>query len=246
MAERKNWFDEDVARRYDETSATMFAPDVVEPTVELLADLAGEDGSALELGVGTGRIALPLRTRIRHVHGIDLSAAMIEQLRRKPGADEIGLTVGDCATTRVDGTFDLVYIVWNTLMNLTTQDEQVDCFRNAATHLRAGGRFVVDIAVPQLQRLPVGERYVPFLVSESRVGFDEYDVVSQGLISHHYWVSEGSARTFSMPFRYAWPAELDLMARLAGMSLVDRWGSWTKEPFTDRSGQHVSVWRKDG
>ena len=245
MTEKRNYFDEPVARRYDETSAAMFAPELVGATVDLLAELAGDDGAALELGVGTGRIALPLRERVRHVHGIDLSAAMIEQLRAKPGADRVATTVGDCATTRVDGSFDVAYIVWNTLMNLTTQDEQVACFGNAAAHLRPGGHFVVDVMVPELQRLKPGERHLPFLVSEDRLGFDEYDVVGQGLVSYHYWVGDDGARSSSIPFRYAWPAELDLMARLAGMSLVARWASWAKEPFTSTSRQHVSVWRKD-
>jgi SAM-dependent methyltransferase len=241
----KVYFDEAAARRYDETSAEMYDPAVLDPTVDLLADLAGEHGSALELGVGTGRVALPLRRRVARVHGIDLSAPMIDQLLRKPGADRVGTTVGDCATTRVDGPFDLVYIVWNTLMNLTTQDDQVACFRNAAAHLRDGGCFVVDVMVPELQRLPVGERVLPFLVSPHRLGFDEYDVVEQGLVSHHYWVDGEESRSVSMPFRYVWPAELDLMARIAGMSLAARWSSWHREPFTSESRRHVSVWRKE-
>jgi SAM-dependent methyltransferase len=240
---RKNYFDEAVAARYDETSADMFEPDVVEPAVRFLADLAG-DGAALEFGIGTGRIALPLSRQGVRVQGIDLSPAMIERLQAKPGAGEIGVTVGDFATTRVDGTFRVVYVAWNTIMNLTTQNEQVACFQNAASHLEPGGCFVVEVMVPQLQRLPPGETVQPFQVSPTRLGFDEYDIASQGLISHHYWISGDRARVESVPFRYVWPAELDLMARLAGMTLRGRWGGWKGEPFTDDSTSHVSVWEK--
>jgi SAM-dependent methyltransferase len=240
---KTNYFDEPVAERYDETSADMFEPDVVEPAVRFLADLAG-DGAALEFGIGTGRIALPLSKRGVRVHGIDLSPAMVEQLQAKPGAGEIGVTVGDFATTRVDGTFRLVYLVWNTLMNLTMQDEQVACFQNAAAHLEPGGCFVVEVMVPQLQRLPPGETVQPFLVSPTRLGFDEYDLASQGLVSHHYWIDGDHARVISIPFRYVWPAELDLMARLAGMTLRGRWGGWQREPFASDSTSHVSIWEK--
>jgi SAM-dependent methyltransferase len=240
---KTNYFDEPVAERYDETSADMFEPDVVEPAVRFLADLAG-DGAALEFGIGTGRIALPLSKRGVRVHGIDLSPAMVEQLQAKPGAGEIGVTVGDFATTRVDGTFRLVYLVWNTLMNLTMQDEQVACFQNAAAHLEPGGCFVVEVMVPQLQRLPPGETMQPFLVSPTRLGFDEYDLASQGLVSHHYWIDGDHARVISIPFRYVWPAELDLMARLAGMTLRGRWGGWQREPFASDSTSHVSIWEK--
>ena len=237
---KENYFDEPVAERYDETSRDMFQPDVLEPAVSFLADLAG-DGGALEFGIGTGRIALPLSLRGVRVCGIDFSPAMIEQLRGKPGADRIATAVGDAATTRVHGTFQLVYMVWNTIMNLTTQDEQVACFQNAAAHLEPGGKFVVEVMVPDLQRLPPGETVKPFLVSLTRLGFDEYDIASQGLVSYHYWV-EGDARASHMPFRYVWPAELDLMARIAGMKLHGRWGGWKREPFTSESTCHVSVW----
>jgi len=240
----RDYFDEPVAERYDETSAAMFDPAVVEPAVDFLAGLAGS-GAALELGIGTGRIALPLRQRGVPVHGIDLSAAMVERLRAKPGAEDIGATVGDFATTRVEGTFRLAYLVFNTIMNLTSQDEQVDCFRNAAAHLERGGCFVVEVMVPDLQRLPRGDTMRPFLVEPPRLGFDEYDVVAQSLVSHHYWVEDGQQRVASVPFRYAWPAELDLMARLAGMRLRERWAGWTREPFTALSTSHVSVWQKD-
>jgi SAM-dependent methyltransferase len=232
-----------VADRYDERYADAFAPAAVDPVVDVLADLAG-DGDALELGIGTGRIALPLTRRGVRVHGIDLSEAMVARLRAKPGADKIAVTVGDFAATQVEGTFSVAYLVANTIMNLTTQDEQVACLENAAAHLAPGGRFVIDVVVPQLQRLPPGETFRLFDVSPTHVGFDEHDVVSQGLVSHHYWVGDGKVDVISIPFRYVWPAELDLMARLAGMTLRERWGGWRREPFTSESRRHVSVWEK--
>jgi SAM-dependent methyltransferase len=236
-------FGERVAARYDASEAEMFAPDVVDPAVDLLAELAG-DGAALELGIGTGRLALPLSAHGVPVHGIDQSTAMVEQLRAKPGAERIGVTIGDFATTVVDGTFAVAYLVFNTIMNLTTQDEQIACFGNVARHLAPGGCFVVEVSVPRLQRLPVGGTFDPFTVTPTRLGFDEYDVVNQGLVSHHYRVEDGRLDTISVPFRYVWPAELDLMARLAGMTLRDRWGGWRGEPFTAESAKHVSVWTK--
>jgi SAM-dependent methyltransferase len=235
-------FDERVAARYDESSAEAFDPAVVEPAVELLAELA-EGGPVLELGIGTGRVALPLARRGITVHGIELSRAMVQRLRSKPGGEDVGVTIGDFATATVERTFSLAYLVFNTIMNLTTQDEQVACFRNVAAHLGPGGRFVIEVGVPDLQRLPPGETVRPFLVSERRWGFDEYDVARQGLISHHLELVDGRAEQVSMPFRYVWPAELDLMAQLAGMRLSDRWSGWRREPFTSDSRQHVSVWR---
>ncbi len=236
-------FGERVAERYDESSADMFEPAVVDPIVDFLADLAGS-GAALELGIGTGRIALPLAQRGIRVHGIDLSEAMVAMLRAKPGAEDIEVTMGDFATTRVEGTFSVAYLVFNTIHNLTTQDEQVACFQNVAAHLEPGGCSVIEVGVPQLQRLPPGETIRAFDVSETHLGFDEYDVASQGLISHHYSVVDGKLELHSVPFRYVWPAELDLMARLAGMSLRERWSDWNREPFTSESRKHVSVWEK--
>jgi SAM-dependent methyltransferase len=236
-------FGERVAARYDESVAEMFEPAVVEPAVEFLAGLAGE-GPVLELGIGTGRIALPLSQRGVRVHGIDLSSAMVERLRAKPGAEQIEVTIGDFATTRLDATFSLAYLVFNTINNLTTQDEQVACFQNVAAHLAPGGCFVIEVGVPALQRLPPGETVRAFSVSPRHLGFDEYDVVSQGLVSHHYSLRDGRLEVLSMPFRYVWPAELDLMARLAGMTLRERWGGWKREPFTSESTKHVSVWEK--
>jgi SAM-dependent methyltransferase len=238
-------FGEQVAARYDESSADMFDPAVVDPVVAFLAGLAG-DGAALELGIGTGRIALPLARRGVRVHGIDLSEAMVTRLRAKPGAERIGVTVGDFATTTVEGRFSLAYLVFNTIGNLTTQDEQVACFQNAAAHLQPGGCFVIEVGVPQLRRLPPGETVRAFALTPTHLGFDEYDVASQGLISHHYSVVDGSWEVSSLPLRYVWPAELDLMAWLAGMTLRERWGGWKREPFTSDSARHVSVWEKPG
>jgi len=232
-----------VAERFDERYAHQAEPSMVEPVVDFLAGLAG-DGGALELGVGTGRIALPLARRGVRVHGIDLSEAMVAKLQAKPGGDRIEVTIGDFATARVDGSFAVAYLVVNTIMNLTRQEEQVACFRNVADHLEPGGCFVIEVMVPRLRRLPPGERYQPFDVSPTHVGFDEYDVALQGLVSHHYWIEEGEVEVSSPPFRYVWPSELDLMAQLAGMTLRERWSDWTREPFTSESAKHVSVWEK--
>jgi SAM-dependent methyltransferase len=239
------YFDERVAARYDESAeiSEMFDPAVVDPILDFLAELAGS-GRALELGIGTGRIALPLTQRGVPVHGIELSKAMAARLRAKPGGEDIGVTIGDFATTTVDGTFSVAYLVFNTIMNLTTQAEQVACFRNVAAHLEPGGCFVIEVGVPDLQRLPPGETVRAFHVSETRWGLDEYDVARQGLISHHFELVDGRAERVSIPFRYAWPAELDLMAQLAGMSLRERWSGWKREPFTSDSRKHVSVWEK--
>ena len=222
----------------------MFDESVLGPTVDLLADLAG-DGGALEFAIGTGRVGLPLSRRGVDVAGIELSRPMADQMMSKPGADEIAVTIGDMATTRVDGEFSLVYLVFNTITNLLTQDAQVECFRNAARHLRPGGVFLIEVLVPRLRRLQPGERYVPFDVSDDHLGFDEYDVVNQMLVSHHYWVSEGRSEKWQSPHRFAWPAEYDLMARIAGMKLAERWADWHRQPFTSDSTSHISVWQKD-
>ena len=236
-------FGERVAARYDEATAEWFDFAVVDRTVDVLAELAG-DGRALELGIGTGRIALPLTRRGIRVHGIDLSEAMVAKLRAKPGGDEIAVEIGDFAAATVEGTFSLAYLVFNTIMNLTTQEEQVACFRNVARHLEPGGFFVIEVVVPELRRLPPGDTVRAFHVSETRLGFDEYDVASQGLVSHHCRIEDGKLEVDSVPFRYVWPSELDLMARLAGMSLRERWSDWDRAPFTSESGKHVSVWQR--
>jgi SAM-dependent methyltransferase len=236
------YFDERVASSYDD-DPEMFDAETVDPVVDFLAQLAGK-GRALEFGIGTGRIALPLAQRGVPVHGIDMSEAMVARLRSKPGGEAIGVTIGDFATTTVDGSFSLAYLVFNTIMNLTTQAAQVACFRNAAAHLEPGGCFVIEVGIPDLQRLPPGETVHPFHVSENRWGFDEYDVANQGMTSHHFEIVDGKVERLSVPFRYAWPAEYDLMAELAGMRLRERWSGWKREPFTSESRSHVSVWEK--
>ncbi|WP_149825038.1 class I SAM-dependent DNA methyltransferase [Streptomyces tailanensis] len=243
------YFGEAIAARYDDPSDEMFSPDAIDPAVELIAGLAEEQSStrtprALEFGIGTGRIALPLAGRGVPVHGIDMSRAMVERLRAKPGGVDIGVTIGDFATTRVDGAFTVAYLVFNTINNLTTQDAQVDCFRNAAAHLVPGGCFVIEVGVPDLRRLPPGQNAVPFRVGPTRLGVSTFDVATQGMRSHHVRVVDGRTEYWSLPFRYVWPAELDLMARLAGMRLRDRWADWNRGPFTSESRKHVSVWEK--
>jgi SAM-dependent methyltransferase len=239
----ENHFGEEVAARYDESSGDMFDPDVVMPVVEFLAELAG-DGAALELGIGTGRIALPLSERGVRVRGIDLSEAMVARLREKPGAEEIDVAIGDFATTRVDGTFSLAYLVFNTINNLTSQDEQVACFENVAAHLEPGGCFVIEVGVPGLRTLPPGKTHQVFAFDEGHIGIDEYDPPNHGLISHHLFPAGEQWELRSIPFRYVWPAELDLMGRIAGMTLRERWSGWRREPFTSESTKHVSVWEK--
>jgi len=236
----ENHFGEDVAARYDDPSDSMFAPSAIAPVVDLLAELAG-GGDALELGIGTGRIAVPLSERGVRVHGIDLSEAMVARLRAKPGADAIGVTIGDFSTTRVDGTFTVAYLVYNTINNLTTQDAQVACFQNVAAHLEPGGCFVIEVGLPDLK----GERLRIFDFGERHIGIDEYDVAEQGLVSHHY--ARGNDGTFdysSGPFRYVWPSELDLMARIAGLRPSERYSGWNGEPFTNESTKLVAVWQK--
>jgi SAM-dependent methyltransferase len=235
---------EDDAERYDQASAEMFAPDVLDPAVDFLARLAGS-GPALELAVGTGRVAVPLAARGVPVTGIELSQPMVDRLRRKVPAEELPVVTGDMATTTVPGRFSLVYVVWNSIGNLRTQDEQVQCFRNAARHLSPGGRFVVELWVPGIRRFPPGQVAVPFQVTDRHVGFDTYDMVTQQGTSHHYRRrDDGSASYGSSNFRYIWPAECDLMARLAGLALEQRVADWSGAPFTSDSPSHVSVWRK--
>jgi SAM-dependent methyltransferase len=237
-------WDAETAAGYDDSSAHMFDPGVLDPAVEFLARLAG-DGSALELAIGTGRVAIPLAARGIPVSGIELSQPMVDRLRRKATADELPVVVGDMATARAPGMFSLVYVVWNSIGNLRTQDEQVRCFANAARHLAPGGRFVVELWVPGIRRLPPGQAAVPFRLDDHHVGFDTYDMATQQGTSHHYRRSEdGSVRYGASNFRYIWPAECDLMARLAGMDLEQRVADWRGRPFTSDSESHVSVWRK--
>jgi SAM-dependent methyltransferase len=239
----ENYFGEDVAARYDDPADRMFDPAAIAVVVDVLTDMAG-DGAALELGIGTGRIAVPLAERGVRVHGIDLSEAMVARLRAKPGGESIGVTIGDFATTHVDGTFTVAYLVYNTINNLTSQDAQVACFQNVAQHLAPGGCFVIEVGIPELRRLPPGETFIVFDSSETHWGVDEYDVANQGLVSHHFSLFDGRWQLFSMPFRYVWPSELDLMAELSGMKLRERWSDWTRAEFTDESRKHVTVWEK--
>ena len=237
------YFDEAVAAGYDDPGWDMFHPEKIDPVVDFLIARVGS-GRALELGIGTGRIALPLAQRGIPVAGIDISRAMVARLAAKSGGENIEVTIGDFATTRVPGEFSLVYLVFNTIMNLTSQQAQVDCFRNAASHLASGGCFVIEVAIPDLQRIPVGETTVVFRSDDTGWGLDEYDIATQSQTSHHLDIVDGRIERFSIPFRYVWPSELDLMAELAGMSLRERYGSWDGDPFTSDSRQHISVWEK--
>ncbi|PWJ24500.1 methyltransferase family protein [Branchiibius hedensis] len=235
------WTEAD-AERYDEDSSEMFAPRVLEPTIDVLAELAGH-GPVLEFAIGTGRVAIPLKQRGLSVSGIEFSAPMAERLHRKDPA--LPIVIGDMATQTVPGgPFSLVYLVFNTIGNLRTQAEQVACFANAARHLARGGAFVVELWVPELRRMPLGQNAVPFDVTDQHVGFDTLDIATQQGTSHHYTRQpDGSFRYGASNFRYVWPSELDLMAQLAGMQLESRWGGWSGEPFTSDSTSHVSVWR---
>jgi SAM-dependent methyltransferase len=235
----------ETAETYDASSASMFDPAVLDPTVDLLAELA-DGGPALEFAVGTGRVALALQARGVSVAGIELSEPMAAQLRAKPGADTIPVTIGDMSSTRVEGEFALVYLVFNTIMNVTTQAEQVAVFENAAAHLRPGGRFVVEVVVPQIRRLVPGELGRVFDLTPDHVGIETFDdLVGQISWSHHWETVDGRLIHDSAPYRYVWAAELDLMARIAGLRHENRWEGWRREPFTSDSLQHVSVWAKD-
>jgi SAM-dependent methyltransferase len=237
------YFDDWIAQRYEMLWPELFAPDAIDPVVDFLAELAGA-GFALELGIGTGRLALPLSERGVAVHGIELSPAMVARLRAHPGAGRIGVTVGDFATATVGRRFRLAYLVRNTITNLTTQDEQVAFFRNVAAHLEPGGLFVVENYIPALGCLPPGETSRVFAKTPTHLGFEEYDVAAQVAISYHYWVIDGELKTMSSPHRYLWPAELDLMARIAGMTLRERWADWGRTPFTSQRSSHISLWQK--
>ena len=241
----KIWFDDEVAATYDEDSAERFEPALLDSTVTFLAGLA-RDGRALELAIGTGRVAVPLAARGVRVSGIELSPAMLARLRAKPGAAGIEVVEGDMTSSRVPGDFELAYLVFNTITNLTTQDEQVACFQNAARHLAPGGCFVIEVYVPILRLLPPGVDFHVFSEEPGYHAFDQYaDPASQLQWSHHLRLrDDGTYRRFSAPYRYVWPAELDLMARIAGLRLRERWADWDRSPFGADSEQHVSVWEK--
>ncbi len=245
MRQEDIW-DDEVAAQYDTPGVGMFAPEVLGPTVDRLVALAG-GGRALELAVGTGRVAVPLAARGVPVAGIELSRPMLARLRAKVDEETLPVVVGDMATARVPGEFSLVYLVFNTIANLLTQDEQVACFRNAARHLLPGGRFVVELWVPELRRLPPGSDALVFHSGPGYLGVDTYDVLEQQVVSHHVRVGDGrEARVGRTPHRYVWPAELDLMAQLAGMTLESRHADWAGAPFTADSPSHVSVYRVAG
>jgi SAM-dependent methyltransferase len=234
----------EVAAAYDETYSAMFKPAVLNRTVDLLVELA-RGGHALEFAVGTGRVALPLSARGVPVQGIELSPHMAEQLLGKPGADAVPVTVGDMTSTRVAGAFTLVYLVANTIMNVTTQDEQVAVFENAAAHLEPGGCFVVEVVVPQLRRAPPGERSRVFTLEPDHVGIETFDdLVGQIAWSHHWMAVDGRLVRHSAPYRYVWPSELDLMAKLAEFRLRERWADWSRAPFTSESDSHIAVFEK--
>jgi SAM-dependent methyltransferase len=243
MTSSEVW-DEETAREYDTVSAEKFAPAVLDPAVDYLARLAGR-GPALEFAIGTGRVAVPLSARGVPVSGIELSEPMVARLRRKADAATVPVTSGDMATTRVPGEFSLVYLVWNSISNLRTQPEQVECFRNAARHLSPGGRFVIELWVPPVRRLPPGQLAAPMGVGDGHLVFDTYDLTTQQCTSHHYLrQADGTVRYGSGQFRYVWPAECDLMAQLAGLELEERVADWDGTPFTSDSESHVSTWRK--
>jgi SAM-dependent methyltransferase len=242
MQQQEIW-DAHAAQRYDTPGTGMFAPEVLGPTVDRLAELAG-DGQALEFAIGTGRVAVPLAERGVPVTGIELSRPMIDQLRSKAGEATIPVAVGDISTATAPGTYALVYLVYNTISNLLTQAEQVACFRNAARHLAPGGRFVIELWVPELRKLPPGQQATVWQVEPGYIGLDAYDVLRQHVVSHHFWFEQGEqARLFRSPHRYIWPAELDLMAQLAGFELEARHADWTGAEFTADSRSHVSVYR---
>ena len=232
-----------IAEVYDDLYGSMASPELVDPMVDVLADLAG-DGRALELGIGTGRIALPLAARGVEVHGIDASAAMVEKMRRKSGGDQIPVTLGDFADVDAEGRFSLVYVVFNTFFALLDQEAQVRCFGNAARRLSGGGTFLMEVFVPDLTRFERGQNIQTRIVETDRVSIDlsRHDAVAQTVASSHVHISEQGVRLYPVKLRYAWPSELDLMARLAGMRLRSRWGDWRGSPFTASSASHVSVY----
>lgn len=243
MNGRDGYFGEDIAATYDSDTSDMFSDAIVGPTVDVLAQLA-DGGRALEFGVGTGRIALPLARRGVEVHGIDLSSAMVTRLRAKLDGSVVGITIGDFVTTRVAGEFSLVYLVFNTICNVTTQDAQVGCFLNAAEHLMPSGSFLIEVGVPALRLLPPGQQAVPFAVGSDGWAYDLYDCATQAMSSNYVDENAGLARLRSIPFRYVWPSELDLMARIAGLVPTGRWEDWDRRPFTHESTRHISVWQK--
>lgn len=236
------YFTESVAQTYDADHGGT-DPATIQRTVEVLYDLA-KGNRALEFAIGTGRVALPLSKLGCKVTGIELSQSMVAELRKKETGDPIDVAIGDMTTTSVDGTFSLVFLVFNTIDNLTSQEAQIDCFQNAANHLVPGGRFLIETQVPPIQRLPFGETMSAFACSPRHMGIDDIDIVTQRYTTNHVWVDGDATTSLTIPFRYVWPSELDLMGKLAGLELEHRWGDWEKSPFTRLSKSHISVWRK--
>lgn len=236
------FFDDAVAQTYDQDHGDT-DPSEIAKTVDCLIDLA-DDGDCLEFAIGTGRIALPMVQKGVRIKGIELSKPMVEKLREKEAGPPIEVAIGDMTSTHVMGDFSLVFLVFNTIDNLTTQEAQIACFENAARHLKTGGRFVVETLVPPIQKIPFGETQRAFASDSHHFGVDDFDIVSQTYTSNHVWMEGGHHTHFSIPFRYAWPSELDLMARMAGLDLELRWSDWDRAPFDRKSTKHVSVWKK--
>jgi SAM-dependent methyltransferase len=237
-------WDRQIAEVYDKTYAAQFEPTVLGPMVDVIAGLAG-GGPALEFAAGTGRVALALSARGIPVHGIELSPHMAEQMRTKPGADAVPVTIGDMTSTRVPGTFELVYLVANTIMNVTTQDDQLAVFANAGAHLAPGGCFVLEVLVPQLRRVPPGEVGWVFTLKPDHVGIETFDDLVGQIASSHHWIEvDGHLVRHSAPYRYVWPSELDLMAKITGFRVRDRWAGWDRAPFTSDSDSQVVVFEK--
>ncbi|HEY2792041.1 MAG TPA: class I SAM-dependent methyltransferase [Micromonosporaceae bacterium] len=239
MIDEDGYFGERIAATYDDGD-DMFSAETLAPTIDLLGELAG-GGTAVEFAIGTGRVALPLSASGVDVCGIDMSRAMVAQMRAKPDGDAIRVEIGDMTTVNMGTGFSLAYLVYNTVMNLTTQDLQIECFANAARHLKQGGFFVIEVGLPPLRLLPPGQRAVPFATEPDACAYDLIDTSTQFLSSNYWTVADG---LHSIPFRYVWPGELDLMARMAGMRLHERYADWNREPFAHESTKHVSVWRK--
>ncbi|WP_158749044.1 class I SAM-dependent methyltransferase [Acidobacterium sp. S8] len=232
-----------IAEQYDRINR--ISPQQTQAAADALAELA-KNGPALELGIGTGRVALPLREKGIAVHGIDASSLMIEELRKKPGGDAIPVTVGNFGDVAVEEKFSLIYVVFNTFFALLTQEEQVQCFANVASHLLAGGVFVIEAFVPDLSRFTRNQNMVATNVGVDGVRFDVsmYDPMHQRVDSQHVIIANGSIQTYPVQLRYAWPSELDLMAQLAGLKLCERWSNWQRSPFASGDGAHISLYQQ--
>lgn len=242
MMDDDGYFGADIASSYDRIHNSD-GLEVERSIAKVLHELAF-DGTALEFAIGTGRIAVSLHELGVSVKGIELSKAMAAQLQKKDHGASIDVTIGDMTNTFLDEEFSLVFLIYNTIDNLTSQDAQLACFKNAALHLKAGGRFVIETLVPPIQKIPFGETMLAYDRSDQHWGTDEFDVTTQNYTSHHLRLENGAYRELSIPFRYAWPSELDLMAKFAGLELESRWADWGKSDFTNISSRHVSVWRK--